>query len=406
QLGRRAAAVVLDVPAVGLDPLDVAELVGAPAASPTACGEHQGCHQGREDGWDECRTPRHGAHPIDSDGCFGGLALRSDPDDVPGGADPLKEPDRRGRWIDLPLLHAVYGRGREGMVAVVPGLTEGRDRQPGQVPRLVSRLEVALAEHVAERVDRVRDVVQDHHPYRAPPEQPGDAGHDRAADRPTEEEGGDEPRHRPEQEGPVDIADDWVLEQVRREALFGTALRVDEEPAEVSVEKPLELRPNALPVPDVRAVGIALLIGEGVVLAVVGDPGDDRALDRGRAEHGEHRTGPGPGLEGPVGEEAMEADRDPEACRNVEERAAEQVAPAQPAARELPDDEAEHQEGDDGERASDDPVTGLVCNRLDVVRSWTARGAGSGWLRSCRRADWGRCHSGGNVRHRVSLGWS
>ena len=40
------------------------------------------------------------------------------------------------------------------MVRVVPGLTEGRNCQPGDVARNVAALEWALAEDVANRVDR------------------------------------------------------------------------------------------------------------------------------------------------------------------------------------------------------------------------------------------------------------
>ena len=58
---------------------------------------------------------------------------------------------------------------------------------------------------------------------------------------------------------------------------------VVEQPADVRV--PQAGQPAA--VPDVRAVGIALLVGERVMLAVVGDPGDDRALHRHRAGDGE-----------------------------------------------------------------------------------------------------------------------
>jgi hypothetical protein len=50
-------------------------------------------------------------------------------------------------------------------------------------------------------------------------------------------------------------------------------------------------RPRSAPasraVVDVRAVRVARLVGEGVVLAVVGDPRDHRALDRRRAERRE-----------------------------------------------------------------------------------------------------------------------
>jgi hypothetical protein len=47
---------------------------------------------------------------------------------------------------------------------------------------------------------------------------------------------------------------------------------VDEEPPDVRVEEALELGQDALAVADVRAVRVALLVGEGMVLAVVGDP--------------------------------------------------------------------------------------------------------------------------------------
>ena len=65
---------------------------------------------------------------------------------------------------------------------------------------------------------------------------------------------------------------------------------------------------DAVAVADVRAVRVALLVGVGVVLAVVGHPADDRALHRHRAEHGEgvlERLGD---QEGAVGEQAVEAD--------------------------------------------------------------------------------------------------
>ena len=75
------------------------------------------------------------------------------------------------------------------MVVVVPGLAEGRDRDQGEVARLVAGLEVAVAEDVAERVDAVGEVVQDEDPDEAAPEQAGDAGEEGAADDPAEGEG-------------------------------------------------------------------------------------------------------------------------------------------------------------------------------------------------------------------------
>ena len=49
-------------------------------------------------------------------------------------------------------------------------------------------------------------------------------------------------------------------------------------------KRPLHGARPAVAVVDVGAVRVALFVGEGVVLAVVGDPGDHRALDRRRAE--------------------------------------------------------------------------------------------------------------------------
>ena len=77
---------------------------------------------------------------------------------------------------------------------------------------------------------------------------------------------------------------DRVLDQVGREALLVAALGVDEEPAHVGVEEAAHRAAPAVAVVDVGAVRVALFVGEGVVLAVVGDPGDHRALDRRRAE--------------------------------------------------------------------------------------------------------------------------
>ena len=83
------------------------------------------------------------------------------------------------------------------MVVVVPGLAEGRDRDQGEVARLVAGLEVALAEDVAERVDAVGEVVQDEDPDQAAPEQAGERGEEGAADDPAERERKQQAEDRP-----------------------------------------------------------------------------------------------------------------------------------------------------------------------------------------------------------------
>src|SRR5665811_635889 len=90
-----------------------------------------------------------------------GETITWDADNVPDGPGLLEAVDDDRREVDLPAAEAVGGRGREGVVVVVPGLAQGRDRDQRQVARLVARLEVLVAEDVAERVDAVGEVVQD-----------------------------------------------------------------------------------------------------------------------------------------------------------------------------------------------------------------------------------------------------
>ena len=63
---------------------------------------------------------------------------------------------------------------------------------------------------------------------------------------------------------------------------------------------------------DVRGVRVALLVGVRVVLSVVGDPVDDRALDRHRAGGRERVLERLVGCERPVGEHPVVADGDPD----------------------------------------------------------------------------------------------
>ena len=105
-----------------------------------------------------------------------------------------------------------------------------------------------------------------------------------------------------------------------------------------------EQRPApAAAVPHVGAVGIALLVGERVVLAVIGHPRDHRALDRHRAERGEDRSQRPAGGEAAVRQMAVEADRHAQAGEQVQDHEHRDVAPAQQVGPGLP---AGHPEGD------------------------------------------------------------
>src|SRR6266702_3926895 len=76
----------------------------------------------------------HRAEPAGAAGLLGGQPPRIGPADVVCPAELLGQPDAARRDVDLALEHAVPGAGRIGMVQVVPGLAEGQDRQPGDVP--------------------------------------------------------------------------------------------------------------------------------------------------------------------------------------------------------------------------------------------------------------------------------
>ncbi len=52
-----------------------------------------------------------------------------------GPAELLEQPDHPGRLVELTAQHAVAGRGRVGVVQVVPALAEAQDRQRPEVAR-------------------------------------------------------------------------------------------------------------------------------------------------------------------------------------------------------------------------------------------------------------------------------
>jgi hypothetical protein len=79
-------------------------------------------------------------------------------------------------------------------------------------------------------------------------------------------------------------------------------------------------------------VWIALFVGELVVLAMVGDPANDRALDGQRAGDRERDPKRSAGLEGAVREVSVEADADAVPGDRVHHRRDHYVVPAEPPA--------------------------------------------------------------------------
>jgi hypothetical protein len=86
----------------------------------------------------------------------------------------------------------------------------------------------------------------------------------------------------------------------------------------VGVQQTPHRADDALALADVRAVGVALLVGVRMVLAVVGHPVDDRALHGHRARDGEQVLDGLGRAERAMGEHAVEADRDAEGREQVQ----------------------------------------------------------------------------------------
>ena len=184
---------------------------------------------------------------------------------------------------------------------------------------------------------------------------------------------------RPDEEVAIDPADHRILHEVRRIALPGAALGVDEEPAQVRVHETLQRALPAALVSDVRAVRVTLLVGEGMVLAVVGHPRDHRALDRRRPEDAEQRANRPARLEAAVGQVAVEADRHSESREQVHDHEHEDVAPVEQIVPELPADHPKGDERQHRDRPGRNPVNRLVLDRFDVI------GRGHVWVSRCRR---------------------
>ena len=247
-------------------------------------------------------------------------------------------------------------------MVVVPRLAQGRQREPQQVARLVAGLEATSSEEVTQRVDRERGVVQEQDAHRAAPQQTREPADDRPGERNPEAEWEGHPEHHPQEKGSIDETRGRIGQQILGVALRArsTAARATERPAEMRVVQAAQRSTPAIAVSDVRAVGIALLVGEAVVLTMRGDPLDHRPLDRGRAERAQHDPHRRARLEAAVGEQAVIADRHAETRQQVGDRQHDQVLPLQDSSPRQPGRPAEQSERHDRHDHIGDPIEHLV----------------------------------------------
>ena len=89
----------------------------------------------------------------------------------------------------------------------------------------------------------------------------------------------------------VDEPDPRIGQQVLGVAALVGHLHVAEHPPEMGVDEARERAAPARAVPDVRAVRVAVDVGELVVLAMRGHPVDHRSLGGGGSERRERRPG-------------------------------------------------------------------------------------------------------------------
>ena len=192
-----------------------------------------------------------------------------------------------------------------------------------------------------------------------------------------------------------------VLHQVGRVLALRGLLAV-EHPAHVGVDQALDQGRDVLAVAP-RRVRVAVAVGELVVLAVVGDPADDRALDREAAGDGQRDLDPAVGLEGLVREEPVEAGGDAEPGDHVHDHGDDDIAPAQPAAPGQRHRGDHGEEGDQDEHCQRDALTAGQVRRLGaLLTAAVGRAGGAGGASSTAGAVVGGGICG---PHRRMGGW-
>ncbi len=150
-----------------------------------------------------------------------------------------------------------------------------------------------------------------------------------------------------------------VIEQVRSVPALVGLLDV-EQPADMGVPQTLGYRAGAGAVPP-RRVRVTVLVAEGVVASVVGNPADHRALDRHVAGDGERDAyGPG-GLEPAVGEVPVETDGHAVTGDHIHDRGQDHISPADPLIPQQGDRRGQRGERNGDDRRQDD----LLASSLD-----------------------------------------
>ena len=243
-----------------------------------------------------------------------------------------------------PRADAVAGAGGVGVVQVVPRLAHRGDGQRPDVGGAVAVGPGPVADDVADRVDRPGDVVQHRDADEAGPEERGERAPPGHGDQAPEQRRAEQAHHGPQRELPGDAADVAIGEQVGSEAGDVGPVPV-EGPSHVRVPEPARHRGRS-GAEQPRGVRVALLVGEGVVAAVIGDPGEDVALQGEAPGDRQGVAQAAVGLERAVGEVAVEPGGHAEPGQEVEPDGEPDIEPAQapPPGQGYGGDERQHRQ--------------------------------------------------------------
>jgi hypothetical protein len=202
------------------------------------------------------------------------------------------------RKIDLVPTQTVVSRLGEGMVVIVPALSQAQDSNHPLIATLVGRIESTSTKLVTDRIHGPRDVMGEKDSHQSAPEQTSPA---------VDKKRDDETQGNPDEESPMNENSDWIVNK-----MFGIALGITlspgvEHPAYMRVKQALE-----------RAMWVAWFVRETMMLPVSCHPLQDLALDGHRTERKQNKLQHRIALETAMGRKAMKPNRDSETGQEIE----------------------------------------------------------------------------------------
>ena len=213
--------------------------------------------------------------------------------------------------------------------------------------------------------------MHEEHADQATPDETKQSPRPIADKQPTQTRRDQEADQHPKRKQSADGAKTAAFEQVRN-VLLERQFMVGKEPADMRVVNALE-KPQPAVAVEVGRMRVALLVAFLVVMPMVGNPAQQRSLDCHATQNPEQGSDRAGRLEGAMGKEPMESDRDPQPGKGVHDQHDGQVGPAKQAAP------AEPSGGNGADKRTNHKPKGRETNRKrDLgggVLVWGGRGS-------------------------------